>query len=142
MIRLPNSESFRIEFEKSFLSSGSPPQLLCCRFQYTTSNFFVKERMYAAMGSKNQPRGENSSSANAASVSCFSFQWTERCAAFPDKECRTADCKGREAASFEPLRPPQRGEKQIFRNFYPPLTMPWIACILCIVNSVHVEVIR
>ena len=95
-----------------------------------------------AMGSKNQPGGINSSSANAASVSCFSFQWTERCAAFSDKGCQTADRKGRGAASFEPLRPPQRGEKQIFRNFLPPLTMPWIACILCIVNSVHVEVIR
>ena len=69
------------------------------------------------MGSKNQPGG-NSGSENAAATSQVSFLMG---GAFPDKECRTADCKGREAASFEPLRPPQRGEKQIFRNFYPPL---------------------
>ena len=54
-MRLPNSESFRIEYDTFFLSSGFPPQLLCCRFQYTTWNFFVKESMYAAMGSKNSP---------------------------------------------------------------------------------------
>ena len=69
-------------------------------------------------------------------------QWAERCAAFPDKECRTADCKGRREASFKLLRPPQR-EGTNLRKFLPPLlTMPWMACILCIVNSVHVEVIR
>lgn len=94
-----------------------------------------------AMGSKNQPGGINSSSANAASVSCFSFQWTERCAAFPDKECRTADRKGRGEASFKLLRPPQR-EGTNLRKFLPPLTRPQIACILCIMNNVHVEAIR
>ena len=73
-----------------------------------------------AMGSKNSP-GEIPVRKTPQRPARSAFQWTERCAAFPDKECRTADCKGREAASFEPLRPPQRGEKQIFRNFYPPL---------------------
>ena len=56
-MRLPNSESFRNEFDKSFLSSGFPLQLPSCRFQYTTWNSFVKESIYAAMGSKNQPGG-------------------------------------------------------------------------------------
>ena len=72
-MRLPNSESFRNEFDKSFLSSGFPLQLPSCRFQYTTWNSFVKERMYAAMGSKNQPGGINSGSENAAATSQVSF---------------------------------------------------------------------
>lgn len=46
-------------------------------------------------------------------------QWAERCAAFPDKECRTADRKGRREASFKPLRPPQR-EGTNLRKFLPP----------------------
>ena len=48
------------------------------------------------------------------------FQWAERCAAFPDKECRTADRKGRGEGSFKPLRPPQR-EGTNLRKFLPPL---------------------
>ena len=57
-MRLPNSESFRSEFDKSFLSSGFLLQLPSCRFQYTTLNSFVKESIYAAMGNKKTVQGK------------------------------------------------------------------------------------
>jgi len=93
-----------------------------------------------AMGSKNSP-GEIPVWKTPQRPARSAFQWAERCAAFPDKECRTADRKGRGEASFKLLRPPQR-EGTNLRKFLPPLTRPQIACILCIMNNVHVEVIR
>ena len=68
------------------------------------------------MGNKNQPGG-NSGSENAAATSQVSFLMG---GAFPDKECRTADRKGRGEASFKLLRPPQR-EGTNLRKFLPPL---------------------
>ena len=58
------------------------------------------------------------------------------------QEGRMADRKGRGEASFKLLRPPQREGTNLRKFLPPPLTRPQIACILCIMNNVHVEVIR
>lgn len=94
-----------------------------------------------AMGSKNSP-GEIPTRQTPHQSTVSAFQWAERCAAFPDKECRTADRKGRGEASFKLLRPPQREGTNLRKFLPPPLTRPQIACILCIMNNVHVEVTR